>query len=229
MEIVNGRIHREPVSNLIHSHLPKTGGTWVNEVLREIVVDYRCNQIPSEPKYPTIGFVRNPWAWYVSWYNFAMYGSDIMKNVVKGPTFKYLPNVEFETMLKFYVTPTHKFKRDIAIEGLAWHQLSDWMLAWHQYTKSWVNKDAPFYEHLYDLYLVNCDYIGKTESLRYDLKRILKSVGLLSAQLELNIDCSKNVNVGTKRVDYRTYYTDETAQLVADTHQRIITKHGYTF
>lgn len=219
-----------PAANrIIHSHLPKTGGTWVNDVLEEILIIRGCNEIPSKSGHPTFGFVRNPWAWYVSWYNFVMHGSDIYKNIMSGPTFKYMPDREFETMLRHYITPTDRFKRNIAIEGLAWHQNSDWLTAWKHYTESWIGKDIAFYEHLYDLYLEPCNHIGKTESLQEDLKEILGKLGILTDELVTRIDNTKKINVGTKQVDYRTYYTDEMAQLVNDTHQRIITTHGYTF
>ena len=59
-------------------HLHKSGGTFVNECIFKFVADalhvgYHLPKslIPDEfTGLPVLGFVRNPWAYYVSWYNF---------------------------------------------------------------------------------------------------------------------------------------------------------------
>lgn len=208
---------------------------WVNNVIDELLIKKSIHYLPTPSDIRIIGFIRNPWAWYVSWYNFIIFGSDLIINFDGGPTFKHMgqrpgnrPN--FETMLKFYISPNSKFKQKIYYEGLAWSDVNNpWMFAWHKYTETWLDKDLPLYEHLYDLYFIDGCMIGKVENIREDLKQMLSSVNLLTPELINRIDNTPNINVGNKKVDYRTYYTDETAQLVADTHQRIITKHGYTF
>lgn len=63
-------------------HLPKTGGTFVREVLgsaapkqwklRVLYPGHRSiREVPPEyATVPAFGFIRNPWEWYVSWYGF---------------------------------------------------------------------------------------------------------------------------------------------------------------
>ena len=59
-------------------HLHKSGGTFVNECLLRFVPGARQlgyhlprSRIPAEfAGLPCIGLVRNPWAYYVSWYSF---------------------------------------------------------------------------------------------------------------------------------------------------------------
>ena len=59
-------------------HLDKSGGGLVNESLLRFVlsarsIGYRLPRllIPAENSHlPVLGFVRNPWSYYVSWYTF---------------------------------------------------------------------------------------------------------------------------------------------------------------
>ncbi len=72
-------------------HLPKTGGTFIRKVLNDHAPpDWEVLEVVAlggharnDPNHPTIrdiptayrelplfGFVRNPWDWYVSWYEF---------------------------------------------------------------------------------------------------------------------------------------------------------------
>lgn len=59
-------------------HLHKSGGTFVNEALLRFFPEARRlgyhlprSLIPAEYRHlPVLGFVRNPWSYYVSWYSF---------------------------------------------------------------------------------------------------------------------------------------------------------------
>lgn len=59
-------------------HLHKSGGTFVNECLLRFFADARrlgyhlpLSLLPPELRaLPVLGFVRNPWSYYVSWYAF---------------------------------------------------------------------------------------------------------------------------------------------------------------
>ncbi len=72
-------------------HLPKTGGTFIKKILIDYAPDEwkvrkpgaRERKYCTDPNHPTIrdipaeyiglpifGFIRNPWDWYVSWYEF---------------------------------------------------------------------------------------------------------------------------------------------------------------
>ena len=63
---------------LVFLHLPKSGGTFLNEALVRFVPGARQlgyhlprSLIPEACRaLPVLGFVRNPWSWYVSWYAF---------------------------------------------------------------------------------------------------------------------------------------------------------------
>ncbi len=72
-------------------HMPKTGGVFIRMLLEKHYGDdvmlasgkgfedpsapwaqhHSIDEVPAEYRYlPTIGFVRNPWDWYVSWFHF---------------------------------------------------------------------------------------------------------------------------------------------------------------
>lgn len=59
-------------------HLPKSGGTFLNEALvrhvpgaRQLGYHLPRSRIPEDCRgLPVLGFVRSPWSWYVSWYAF---------------------------------------------------------------------------------------------------------------------------------------------------------------
>jgi len=63
--------------NSIYLHLPKTGGTWVNHVLTPIAIEQRSHHIPTDvvEHDNVFCFVRNPWDWYVTLYQFFHHGS----------------------------------------------------------------------------------------------------------------------------------------------------------
>ena len=65
-------------SRFVHLHLHKSGGTFVNECLLRFFPDARQlgyhlprSRLPPElATLPLLGFVRNPWSYYVSWFEF---------------------------------------------------------------------------------------------------------------------------------------------------------------
>jgi hypothetical protein len=72
---------------VVFLHLPKTGGTWLAETLGRAGCLLRTpangsghqgpRSIPAEwPDVPRFGFVREPLAWYRSWFQFCMRGHE---------------------------------------------------------------------------------------------------------------------------------------------------------
>ena len=61
-------------------HLPRTGGTFVSEVIRkffssahEIGHHFPLKLLPTKYSHlPVLGTVRNPWEFYVSWYHYVL-------------------------------------------------------------------------------------------------------------------------------------------------------------
>lgn len=219
------------MEKIFFSHIPKCGGTWVSNALKNVHqvatsdAMLSCQRVQNHKHF---GFIRSPWAWYVSWYNFNRHGSDIAPPSLITPDALALNGKDtFEEVLRAYCKPTSDFKRKL------WNSthhlpLSQQQSSHFRIAGQWIDSSNSFLEHLYDIYLCDAEFIGKTENAEGDLKRALQLFGLLTPTVEYDIDSTPRIQVGRK-VDYRTYYTDETAQLVFDTHQRIITKHNYNF
>lgn len=211
------------MAELVFSHLPKTGGTWVNSILTysKWPPTYITHAIYKKTKTNTImGIIRNPWAWYVSLYNYnksRLYGTDGISSFnsnfwyVWPGCVRRLP--KFEDFLRLYTSPNICERTSLNFDVIP----------------NWGMAGTPLFETLYDEYIVQCDYVGKTESIRSDLKSILATLDGLTPELEERINTSNPKNTARTPVDYRTFYTDETAELVFNTHQRIISSHNYTF
>jgi len=177
--------------------------------------------------YAVFGFVRNPWVWYVSWYNFHLHGSDVVPPRSEAFRATFRNQVAFEDILRKYCTGDADTKKRMA-NATCYAEPQFLQVSHYRFAFSWLDHDVSFFEHLYDSYLGSAEHVGKHENLRGDLLDIAKRMGFWSPEVEHDIANTPPIQVG-KKVDYRTYYTDETAQLVADTHKRIIDLYGYTF
>jgi hypothetical protein len=66
-------------NDFVFVHIPKTGGTFIDVVLRNhlAVADYQAERhaphssLPAKWRHlPSFCVIRNPWDWYVSWYHY---------------------------------------------------------------------------------------------------------------------------------------------------------------
>ena len=209
--------------NATFIHVPKCGGTYLRTILDGKYSLHEECALPSIYNAgPMIGFVRNPYTWYVSWYNFKNTGSDIYKSndiykmCNRGP-------MDFETYLDNLVNPTIEFKK----RYYSVLQTFDVIASLYQVAATWIKSDKPFYEHLYDSYLVGHE-IHKNETMTQDLPSILSKIGMYTPDVENKIKTTDFINT-SKKVDYRDYYTEDMCKSVLDSHQRILTVHDYKF
>ena len=76
-------------------HQQKTGGVFIKNLFTAHLPDWiiessddhpPARDIPAEYRdLPVLGFVRNPWDWYVSWYHFVLDQSERLKDQPPGP------------------------------------------------------------------------------------------------------------------------------------------------
>lgn len=94
--------------DFVFLHMLKTGGTWIREVFaaeaipNDLPKHAIANRIPTEHRHkPRLGFVRNPWDWYVSLYEYlSRYHPD-------EPFWGHMRLTEgFETMLRQAMVPS---------------------------------------------------------------------------------------------------------------------------
>ncbi|MFT5028006.1 MAG: hypothetical protein ACI9VS_000426 [Candidatus Binatia bacterium] len=164
-------------------HLPKTGGNWVTKVLRECglakgglghkhanmdrllaPMNYRKSSLRAHfkihrikkaltPKPFIFCFVRHPLAWYESWFN--------------------------------YMTQLKRNWRSWGDENdlFDWHPNADLngcgASNFNQFMRNVIDKRPGYVTELFASYAKSpCDFVGKQESLREDLVKVLKRLSL---------------------------------------------------
>jgi hypothetical protein len=221
-------------------HLHKSGGTFVNECLLRFVPGARSagyhlphTLIPPEvADRPILGFVRNPWSYYVSWFAF--------QSTMPQPNALFRVLSE-DGRLGFARTVSNMVNLSQDPERLA--RVVAALPA--QYTGRGLNVpgfvlariDASprligFYSFLFDyMFDARADgrLIGRMETLRDDLPRLLADVGEpVSANLRAHLAEAPPTNTSVHG-DYRDYYDDEVRDLVARHDALVIERFGYRF
>jgi hypothetical protein len=217
-------------------HLHKSGGTFVNEFLVRFIPNARQvgyhlphSMIPSSHAgLPILGFVRNPWSYYVSWYAFQR----------SRPQ----PNALFQTLskngaLNFAQTIEQMLKLD-EDEVLLGHVLQALP---NQYTGHGLNLPnfalAPirgsglgFFSHLFRYMFgtsVHDVNVQKSEELRSQLPLMLSSVGsVVAAQAVDYLKTAQPTNV-SEHGDIASYYDKSLLELVRRKDALIIERFAY--
>jgi hypothetical protein len=220
-------------------HLHKSGGTFVNECLLRYVPGARQlgyhlprSALPVElAGRPVLGFVRNPWSYYVSWHAFQAARPN------PNPLFSVLSDAG---RLGFVATISRMLalgRDDRLLEEVA-AALPD------RYTKRGLNLPgfalAPirgsglgFYAYLFR-YIYGADTdgplrIGRMEQLRSDLLELLAWAGEpVGENLRRHVLEAAPSNA-SEHAGYTDYYPDELRDLVAERDAPLIERFGYRF
>lgn len=78
-----------------------------------------------------------------------------------------------------------------------------------------------FYRQQTD-YLDGLDFIGRFENLKSDIERVATHLGLPKPNLQ-------HLNMSSMRLDYASYYCDETKSIINDRYERDIEDLGYCY
>jgi hypothetical protein len=166
-------------------HVPKTGGTFLNGLVREhceVVYEHMhapYREIPSEYRdLPALAFVRNPFEWYVSWYEHMRRHGPESKDEWEWTRFE-METCDFPRFLSLAFDLPHGFD---------------------------------YYSALFRGITSGCE-IGRQERLRDDFVGFLATHGIQADALVEAVRAAPAVNVGAHRA-YRSYYSDEDALLV---------------
>lgn len=225
-------------SRFVFLHLHKSGGTFVNECLLRFVPGARQlgyhlprHLIPRESAaLPVLGLVRNPWSYYVSWYSFqaARENPNALFRVLseecrldfKGTVCNLLDLGRSPAQLARVVDalPAAYGNRGINLPGFALAPIRDSGLG--------------FYSYLYRYMFVDDDAsltVGRMESLRQDLPRMLESVGQpVTEEMRDFIETTPPRN-NANHAPYTELYDDELRELVAERDSPLIARHGFRF
>lgn len=224
-------------------HLHKTGGQFVNRVLLRHLPDARAigyhlprSAAPPELRgLPVIGFVRNPWDWYVSWYAFNL------AQPQRNPIFRAVSadgQLDFKhtlvNLLHLGCERSRVLRTRISAElpesrtgNLGSGITRAVMLDYEDETRgyfTWLWRYMFFLDTRADGL-----HAGRMENLRADLLAALREVGQpVTPKLQAAILKNPPVNASARR-DYRAYYDAELRALVAARDAELVDAYGYGF
>ena len=224
-------------SRFVHLHLHKSGGTFVNECLLRFFPDARQlgyhlprSRLPPElATLPLLGFVRNPWSYYVSWFEFQS----------RRPQ----PNALFRRMSADGTLDFNATVRNLVRLGDS--ELLDDVLAQlpAAYTNHGLNLPAfalapirgsglGFYSYLYDYMYGGADgrlEIGRQENLRADLLAFLQRTAVALPPGLREFVTGAGARNASAHGDFRDYYDPRTKALVGERERAVIERHGYRY
>lgn len=208
--------------SFIFVHNQKTGGVSVANYLRDQVQD--CAILLPNHAYATdgilkigreawnqhysFGFVRNPWARLVSWYQ-------MMVNPPKSTEHSegwWTPNNDLWKYVKEHSSNFGEFL-DNCTETISENR--DGFV----YQKSFTKNQIDYFTDSSGTLAVN--FIGRFEQLQEDFDKVTTALNLPQTKLPI-------LNAGPT-TDHRTFYTERTKQLVAERFKKDIEKFGYSF
>ena len=209
--------------NVLFIHLPKTGGTLINEYCRYTgAMIYYLNEgnahcpvtsVTNPENYFKFGLVRSPWDFYVSRYFYY-----IKKN---------LPERGLSNLL------------DAGLHGKGFEQEFPTLKDHIKYGTE-LGEDRFWFSNLYkemfcdDENNVLMDYVGKQENLINEVEHVLSlnsivpDVSIRDFDLVAK-DHFPQARNATKHEHYTAYYDDELVDLISEKDEYIIEKHGYRF
>lgn len=209
----------------IYLHLPKTGGQFIRAFLQNSgnmewshpapkFWKHHRGAIDIPPKYnnrPIIGSIRNPFDWYVSWYEHYS-----VSNRRRG--FYKIGNADFKTTLENIF-----FKRkDKLMNGIPRKTTADFF----QMRKDDVGLMTHMFKNMFWLAgeEVGTQYM-RLENFVLDIIRIMG----LSPKHQLIINKMKPINITPGRKSYQEYYDDESRGWVEHKDKYLLEKFNYKF
>jgi hypothetical protein len=219
-------------------HLHKSGGSFVNECLLRFVptarsIGYHLPRllIPAENMgLPVLGFVRNPWSYYVSWYNFQS------QRPAPNALFRILSDngrLDFTATIRNMLELGAGSSQLDAVIGELPASYGNSGLNLPKFAFAPIrNSGLGFYSFLYQYLYGELDRkltVERAEELRPRLLDFLQHVGhrVTNALNDFVLDAA--VRNTSAHGPYADYYSDELRDLVAEREKLVISRHGYQF
>jgi hypothetical protein len=225
-------------------HLHKTGGQFVNRLLTAYLptarrLGYHLPRSQTPPTLlhlPALGFVRNPWDWYVSWYAFNA------AHPTRNPIFRVVSEHgrhDFKTTIVNMLSlgsHSHRTMRDRIIAALPAERNNTSLGSGitQAILMRFDRADWGYFTWLWHyMFFVNDTTsgarIGHMETLRTDLLAMLKALNVfVPSAMQRAVMMAPPVNL-SRRSRYREYYDAELARIVAEKDREIIERYGYKF
>lgn len=221
---------------LLFLHLHKSGGTFVNAMLLRCVPSAR--QIGYHLPYretpdafralPVVGTVRNPWAYYVSWYHFQR--SQLQPNIL----FQICSNRgEFgftKTIENLVGLSGDEGRLKLLEDGMPDNYANYGLNLTKRCVGELRERGLGFYSFLYErLYAgAQSPTILRVEELRTELRSTLTSLGHLPNQcVDRFLSQAPPLNVSRHEAPSH-YYDDRLANIVAERDRTVIDRYSYS-
>ena len=221
---------------LLFLHLHKSGGTFVNALLTRCVPSARrigyhlpYREVPAAYRdLPVVGTVRNPWAYYVSWYHFQL---GVPKRNILFQICSNEGRLGFtETVANLVNLSGDEPRLALLEDGLP----DSYGKAGINLTKACVGelreRNLGFYSFLHERMYAGAaePTILRAERLRAELRATLLALGHLpNACAEQFLDESPPLNVSRHDPPPR-YFDEDLAALVAERDRTVIERYGYS-
>lgn len=219
-------------------HLHKSGGTFINECLIRFLPDARhigyhlprSMTPPESAQLPALGFVRNPWSYYVSWYTFQLErpspnflfrilsddGRLDFESTVRNMLNLGAGSVRLDMLLR--ALPKKYSNQGLNLPGFALAPIRDTLLGFYTY----------LYRYLYTG-PGKPVVVGRLEELRDEFLPMLESVRQpVSDEMRVYVDQESPRNTSSHTA-YTEYYSDALRDLVGERDAEVIATYGYRF
>lgn len=225
----------------VYVHVPKTGGTFVRKITTDtsnadFIVEHAINghagvnEIPTEWRHlPRLSSVRNPWDWYVSWYEYQKLlanRTDTDDQTAQNPPF--WSHISANNTLGFEDTLLNLLNANLGEIDEPYHQKirttmreRDVGLFTAYFRRMGIARGAsPNHGEI---------FVAKMEKLREDFYFFLKINRILVTIDLVNAIWAAPPENQTQHRAYGTYYSPHLANLVAFKEREIIKDYDYSF
>jgi len=220
--------------NFSFVHLHKCGGTFIIDIIKKhfssaktIGYHLPASKIPKEYHHlPILGVIRNPFAYYVSWFTFQQTlikptfvwqvfsdnGSLDFNNVIErmlciGENYKLINELIERAPLSYTNKNVNLIKDNIA-------SIKDSKNGWFSF----------LFNHMYQSLPITFIH---TENLRNDLYHFLRNTGVMTSELKTLIYNSPALNT-TQHDKIENYYSNELKKLILLKDNTIIKRFNYS-
>ena len=233
--------------HFVYIHTSRTAGTFLNKLILEQAADAQMIQyhghlkdLPREYSHlPVIGFVRNPWDWYVSmFYDYRRKQQYIFQIIARGgaPGFEAIisrflrlgdNSVQSKRLLSRLIQAAPKF---IDAQTPARRRMPGLR------SENFANfpEDHGYYSWLFQLMYTSENthriHIGRFENLREEALRLFEITGTpITKGIMAYLKETEAMNSSPRPSSYIGGYPPEIEQLVAEKDKYLIDQFGYVF
>lgn len=225
-------------------HMHKTGGQTLSDVITDCIQNHKVigyhfprRMIPEQYAHlPVVGFVRNPWSWYVSWYTFNRQPN------IRNSLFQVVSEDEradFATTVSNLAnlaadTEQSRRHRDKLIDILpATLDGNRGVGLTKQDIQDLGESGSGYYSWLFDRMLgIEADRdtrIGRFENLQQEFLEIVRQLEVPEADaIAWSMEHGRRKNF-SRHSHYSHYYTDEVRALIQQQDQALIKRFDYRF